>query len=66
VAGEEAFWATKKVARRERRRVRKRLLKAELNNLGSSNDIDENSAEWDILWRTSEESSILRSSNGEE
>jgi hypothetical protein len=33
--------------------------------LGSSNDIDENSAEWDILWRTSEESSILRSSNGD-
>jgi hypothetical protein len=31
VAGEEAFWAAKKVARRERRRVRKRLLKVKLS-----------------------------------
>jgi predicted nucleic acid-binding protein len=48
VAGEEAFWAEKKAARRERR-ARKRFLEAELNNPNSMLDIDENSPEWDDL-----------------
>jgi hypothetical protein len=45
---EEAFWAEKKAVRRERR-ARKRFLKAELDNLNSMLDINENSLKWDNL-----------------
>jgi hypothetical protein len=48
---------------RRERRARKRFLEAELQNLNSTLDIDENSPEWDDLLRTSEESSTPGSSN---
>jgi hypothetical protein len=71
VVGEKAFWAEKKAAQRERRRLRwerrarKRFLKTELDNSNPTLDIDENSLEWDDLWRTSEESSAPGSSSDE-
>jgi hypothetical protein len=72
VAGEEAFWAAKKVARRKRRREgrerreRKKFLEFELDNPSLSVDIDKNSAERDALWCTSEESFTSGSNNNEE
>jgi hypothetical protein len=69
VAGEEAFWAAKKAARRKRRRERrerKKFLESKLNNPSLSVNIDKNSAEWDALWRTSEESFTSGSNNDEE
>jgi hypothetical protein len=59
VAWEVAFWDEKKVARREKRklgrerRARKRFLEAELDSPNSTHDIENNSPEWDDLWRTS-------------
>jgi hypothetical protein len=68
VVGEDAFWAKKRAAWRKRRRLRrarKKFLEAKFENPNSMPDIDENSLEWDELWRISEESSTLGSSSDE-
>jgi hypothetical protein len=66
VAGKEAVWAGKKGERRARRakRERKRYLEAQLEDPNLT--VDEDSADWDDIWLTTEESSAPGSISDEE